>query len=147
MEKVLFEVKYPNTDWSEELAEELPAERPSRTEAMEFLDKIFSERTLVLMPNRVIESKRFVALAKRIAETYHVDTKITEHDSHISVTYSFHSNSGMVGLLNVMEMADDISFFYNVDDKPITLVLDYFTHAEYMRGRHVAPLNRKEMFD
>lgn len=143
MEKVLFEVKYPAVDWSEKLDSEPPAEKASHSDAMEFLDKLLSERTLVLLPSRAAGSKRFIALAKQVAEMYQIDTKITEHDSHITVSYSFYSTGGMVGLINVIEMADEISFLHNNKGKPITVILEYYTHAEYMRNRLVAPLDRK----
>ena len=110
------------------------------------LEQIERDRTLILLPERYVESKVFIKKAISVAELYDLDTKITEHDSHITVDYSFDCGGDAVFLINVIEMADSISFFTKIFDREVTISLDYYTHAVYLKNRLIAPIDRRREY-
>ena len=158
MEKILYERKGERIDWESFGVDSLstedshsekelpPIKPPEPGEAMRMLEQIERDRTLILLPERYVESKVFIKKAISVAELYDLDTKITEHDSHITVDYSFDCGGDAVFLINVIEMADSISFFTKIFDREVTISLDYYTHAVYLKNRLIAPIDRRREY-
>lgn len=70
---------------------------------------------------------------------YELDTRIERHTDHISVNYSFNCCGGMRHMNRIFGMADQFSFFKDVDGWDITISMDYFTHTVIHNGRIIAP--------
>lgn len=141
--EIIYEKKYPRID---PIHEPKPAtseatdtpEQPMLT-FHEMMEKICANTTYVLIPERIQSSKKFIHTAIQISEQYELDTRIERHASHISVNYSFPCGGGMRGINRVFGMADQFSFFKDIDGWDITISMDYFTHAVIRNGRMVAP--------
>ena len=96
-------------------------------------------RFSIPIPDRVDGARDFVAAAKDVSELYQLDVKITEHSDRISVDYYFNEGGGMRDFKEVMRLADDISFFANLQGYNIILSLDYYTRAVFAGGRQLHP--------
>ena len=106
----------------------------------QIMEKIYKDVVYVLMPERCEEAKAFIRKAIEVSELYEMDIKIEHNFSHISATYYFDYSGGMKDLTEIIGMADDIAFFGRKDHKyDIVMSLDFYTHAEYRRGRRVQP--------
>lgn len=147
--EVLYERKYPHKSVEEEQAEfeRLAKDCPEEIKAYppppfsKFCEDMVAKRTLILLPDRILKSKKFIQLAIETGETYEMDTEISRADSHISVTYRFDCGGEMDYLIPILGQADTISFFAGLCGFDITLILDYYTHAEYCGKRLIHPLN------
>lgn len=143
-EKVIYEKKFPKSEMpsDEELAA-IELEKDEKTEHLTFeqiMEKIYKDVIYVLMPERAEKAKEFVCKAIEVSELYEMDIKIEYHLSHISATYYFNYGGGMKHLTDVIGMADDLAFFGRKDKEyDIVMSLDFYTHAEYRRGRQMNP--------
>lgn len=148
---VIYEKHYPHPTFEEEMKEiaeyqkEMesdPDYKPEPEMTFEkFFKKMMSDRTLILLPERIQGSEAFIKLAIETSELYELDTKIKREDSHIAVNYSFDSAGDMAFLIPVFRMADNISFFTGIYGFEITISLDYYTHAVFDKGRLLHPIN------
>ena len=89
--KVIFEKRHPKLDLSDMELEAANRHDPE-TEKLtmdEILDKMTSGMELVEMPHRKKAVKTFVNTAVQTAETYEIDVKITQYESHVTVDYYF----------------------------------------------------------
>ena len=143
-EKVIYEKKFPK--WEMPSDEELAKIKTEKREDIEHLtheqimERIYKDVIYVLMPERAEKAKEFVCKAIEVSELYEMDIKIEYHLSHISATYYFNYGGGMKDLTDVIGMADDIAFFGRKDKAyDIVMTLDFYTHAEYRKGRQVNP--------
>lgn len=102
------------------------------------------EDTLILLPERMQGSETFIKLAIEASELYELDTRITRKDDSIEVTYSFDCGGDMAFLIPVFRMADSISFFTGIYGFEITISLDYYTHAVYLREKLIHPQDFSE---
>lgn len=141
--EVLYEKRYPRTDlvvdYDQVETDKAVAPNESNHSFEEMLKRFYADTTYVLIPDRVKASEDFVRVAIEVSELYELDTKITRHLDHISVDYSFDCGGGMRDINHVFGMADQFSFFKNINGRDITVSLDFFTHAVVRNGRVVAP--------
>lgn len=146
---VIYEKHYPHPSFEEEMKEleeykkEVEGSPDYKPEPVmtfdEFYKKMVNDRTLILIPERMKGSEEFIKLAIETSELYELDTRITRKDSHIAVNYSFDCAGDMDFLIPVFRMADSISFFTGIYGFEITISLDYYTHAEFSKGRLLHP--------
>lgn len=151
---VIYEKHYPHPTFEEEMKEleeykkemeNSPDYKPEPEMTFdEFYKKVMNERTLVLLPERMKGSEEFIKLAIETSEMYELDTKITRKDSHIAVNYSFDCAGDMDFLIPLFRMADSISFFTGIYGFEITISLDYYTHAEFSKGKFIHPQDYSE---
>lgn len=143
-EKVIYEKKFPKWEMpSDEEFAAIEIEKDEETEHLTFeqiMERIYKDVVYVLMPGRKEKAKKFLRKAIEVSELYEMDIKIEHHFSHISATYYFNYGGAMKHLTDVIGMADDIAFFGRKDKEyDIVMSLDFYTHAEYRRGRLVNP--------
>lgn len=105
----------------------------------EFYREMVENRTLILLPDRIVQAEEFIKLAVKVAELYEFDTTIKRKDSHIEVNYSFDCGGELDYLTPIIGQADSISFFTGINGFEITLSLDFYTHAVYDKGRLLHP--------
>ena len=141
--EIIYEKKYPRINPIEEMKQiewGMDDELEEATSTLEeFMQKIQSKTTYVLMPGRIKASERFIQTAIEVSELYEMDTRIERHFDHISVTYSFDCCGGLRNINRVFGMADQFSFFKDIYGWDITISLDFFTHASLRNGRIVSP--------
>lgn len=146
---VIYEKHYPHPTLEEEMEElqeyqkELekdPDYKPKPVKTFgEFYKEMIENRTLIILPEKMEKAEDFIKLAIETSELYELDTRIARMDSHIEVNYSFDSTGDMAYLIPVFRQADSISFFTGIHGFDITISLDYYTHAEFNKGRLVHP--------
>lgn len=105
----------------------------------EFMRRGYENRFSIPIPARENGAKAFIAAAKDVSELYQLDVKITEHIDHISADFYFNAGGSLRYMKEVLKLADDISFFANVQGYDIVMSLDYYTHAVFVGGRQVHP--------
>ena len=105
----------------------------------EIMKKIYSNVTYLVLPEREKKAKVFIKTAIEISTDYEIDIEIEEHLSHISVTYYFDCCAGMGFLREIIEMADDISFFNHIKGFDLGMSLDFYTKAVFKRDRLIQP--------
>ncbi len=145
--KVIYEKTFPKEDLLElykQVKEEtlVEAEAEEETEHLSFdemMKRIYKDMVYVKMPGRTEKAIAFMRKAIEISELYEIDIEIEEHLSHICVTYSFNCGAGMKHLTEIIGEADDLAFFTHIEGYDIVMCLDFYTHAEYRRGRQVNP--------
>ena len=140
--RVIYKKRYPRVDYSAigRSASHLdvtPGESKQTFE--EFYQKILDSETLIPIPERQNKWKRFVTIAVDVSKIYDLDTVITRYDSLVSVNYSFDGGSRMKYLKPVLALADDYSFYTGVNDRDITISLDYYTHSVCRNGKVIMP--------
>ena len=141
--EVIYEKKYLHIDSVDEMKQigleiaDEPEERLSSFEEM--MEKICINTTYVLMPERVRASREFVRAAIEISKLYELDTRIERRLDHISVNYSFDCGGGLRDINRLFGMADQVSFFKNINGRDITISLDFYTHAVVRNGRIASP--------
>lgn len=143
--EVIYEMKYPREDLFQFQGEQPYAEpvkqepQAARRTFEEIYKELVESTALILMPDRIKKSEQFIKEAIEVSKLYHLDTTITRHDSHITVTYSFDCGGSYRYLKPVLVMGDEYSFFPGVGGRGITLCIDFFTHAVLRNGRVVHP--------
>lgn len=128
----------------------IETDAPAQTETSETMEafsnqassdryqKILKEKVNVLMPERVQEQGFFIDAARCIAEYYEIDTVITEYENRLAASFRVESGSVYSGMKNLIRMADDIGF--QLDDEGIAFNVIYYTHATYLSGRKISPM-------
>lgn len=106
-------------------------------------------RVLVPLTERRDKVERFVQRAVDTSYYYETDVEIVQYDCRISAKYTvYDEHAGSLGaFIDLLNLADDFNFEPGVDEKnnPVVFVTaDYYTHAEYKNGRHVAPQDYRE---
>lgn len=144
-EEVIYEMKYPREELFPCQSEQPHTEtvkQESQAECRTFEEinmELMESTALILLPDRIKKSEHFIKEAIEVSKLYHLDTTITRHDSHITVTYSFDCGGSYRYLKPVLVMGDEYSFFSGVGGRGITLCIDFFTHAVLRNGRVVYP--------
>ena len=136
MEQIIYEKAYPKRN-QDELAT-LPSQSGAPTPDS-FLKQLETSYTCILIPERQRAARSFVQLARKISELYELDIKITEYDTHISVSYYFNAGGGLRCFKDPAVYADDVTFFSNVNGYEIVMCLDYYTHAVINKKRRLYP--------
>ncbi len=103
------------------------------------MERIYNETAYVLIPAREERAKVFISKAIEVSETYEFDLMIIKRIPHISAYFDIEPMGPMTQMLDVIKEADDITFFPAKDEDKITLCLDFYTHAEYVRGKRTRP--------
>ena len=141
--EIIYEKTYPHIDFAEALkeadaleVEEVKEPPPSFNEV---LKKIYANTAYILMPERIKACEDFIKVAIEVSETYEIDTRIERRLDHVSVDYSFDCGGGMHDIGKVFGMADQFSFFKDINGRDITISMDFFTHAVVRNGRIVNP--------
>ncbi|MBE6709759.1 MAG: hypothetical protein J6I42_07770 [Clostridia bacterium] len=143
MEKVIYEKTYPQEILDK--CEQVPAVAgsPANTGKLltfdEFWNILCNETEYVPLPEREKTAEHFKNTAIEISEMYELDIKIKQTQSHLSVNYYFNSAGCMGFLKDILCLADDITFFANIQGYEIVMSLDYYTHAVYRRGKRIEP--------
>ncbi len=140
--KTIYEKKFPKEEIS--LSDKLDKSIPANTETErlsfdEIIQCIYKDTVYVLIPGREEKARDFIRKAVEVSELYEIDIKIEEYTSHVCVTYYFNCGGGMKHLTDIIGEADDIAFFTHIKGYDIVMSLDFYTHAEYRRGRLVNP--------
>lgn len=137
--EILYSKKYPvrdDTAMMEQLKELPEKSIPTYDEMME---RIARDITCEVLPDRKEKSRKFIQGAIKIAEIYEYDIEIRELDTHIQVHIAFDAPRPL-GLLNrLIGAADDADIFLNSNGRDVTLILEYYTHGIYLRGRKIYP--------
>lgn len=137
--EIIYSKKYPVRDYTAmmEQLKELPEGLiPTYDELME---RIARDITYEVLPERKEKSRKFIQGAIRIAEIYEYDIEVRALDTNIQVNISF-DGSRPLGLLNrLIGAADEVDLFLGGSERDVTLSLDYYTHAGYLRGRRIYP--------
>lgn len=105
----------------------------------EFLQRMQQDYIYILLPQRILAAKKFVAKAIEISELYEIDIKIVKRFSYISVRYCFEDCGNPKYLREVLRYADDISFWENKNGKGIVFIIDFYTHAVFNKNRRIMP--------
>ncbi len=141
--EVIFEKTYPRVDIEEKYAhiEETVVVDPNepRLTYDEIMQKIYSNMTYILMPERVKASQQFIDLAIEVSDLYGIYIVIRRHLSHISVVLSFDYGGCFSDMCKLLGMADRLCVFNNANGREITFALDYFTHVEMKNGKIMNP--------
>lgn len=146
---VIYEKHYPHPSFEEEMRELEESQKdlknpsvykPDPTPSLEELYRnMINNRTLILLPEKMKWTTEFIKLAIETSKAFELDTKISNENSHITVSYSFNIAGDMDFLIPILRKADSISFFTGIDGFDITISLDYYTHAVYNKGRLLHP--------
>lgn len=142
--KVIYQKTYPELDLDEmEVlagAEHLSADNEHSAPSFdEFIKRMYQDTVYWLIPERVKTANEFINRAIKLSKIYEIDTKIIQHDAHITVDYFFDSCAGMGFLKELIQYADDITFFTNTRGHEIQLSMEYYTHAIFRNGHRVRP--------
>ena len=138
MSHIIYEKEYPK-ETPEEQTYEPEGRRTPDISCEEYVRRGYENRFSISIPDRENGAKEFIAAAKDVSELYRLDVKITEHIDHISADFYFNAGGSMRYMKEVLNLADDISFFSDVDGYEIVMSLDYYTHAVFVGGRQVHP--------
>ena len=147
---VIYEKHYPHPTFEEEMkeleeykkeVESSPNYKPEPVMTFdEFYKKMVSDRTLILIPERMKGSEEFVKLAIETSELYELDTKITRKDSHIAVNYSFDCPEAMDFLMVQIKILNE-DYREKYRDYPIHNIQSRIKEKESI----VEKLRRKEL--
>ena len=138
MSHIIYEKEY-RKETPEEQTYEPEGRRTPDISFEEYVRRGYENRFSISIPDRENGAKEFIAAAKDVSELYRLDVKITEHIDHISADFYFNAGGSMRYMKEVLNLADDISFFSDVDGYEIVMSLDYYTHAVFVGGRQVHP--------
>jgi len=141
--EVIYEKKFPKIDIpSVEVIKKMNKSETDNAERITFeqiIEKIYKDVVYVFMPERKEKAKVFVEKAIEVSELYEMDICVEQHFSHISVSYYFDCGGAMKYLIDVISLADEISFFRPKDGYELIMSLDFYTHAEFRNGRQCEP--------
>lgn len=140
--KTIYEKKFPKEEIP--ILEMPDIEVPADTETEhltfdEIIERVYKDMVYVVMPGRKEKAIAFLQKAVEVSELYRIDIKIEEHFSHVCVTYYFNCGAGLKHMTDIIGAADDLAFFTHIMGYDIVMCLDFYTHAEYRRGRLVNP--------
>lgn len=113
------------------------ADRIPSTE--EFLGEIEQGFVLNPIPDRQEAAETFVLTARQISEDYKLDIKIVQYPERITANYYFDAGGCMRFFKRIILLADEISFFSNIEGHRIIMSLDYYTHAGIFQGHQLFP--------
>lgn len=111
----------------------------SESSPEEYAKTLLSNAVSVVIPERVEGKVKFIEAAKEIGAEYLIDLTISAFNNYITATYSLECNSDFHCLKKIISQADEISF--QSDGDKVLLSLNYYTHATYLSGRKVSPLD------
>jgi len=92
------------------------------------------------IPQRQESAMAFIDTAISISEDYDIDLSIWKYDTFLSAHFYFDSAGAMGFLKNIMQYADDLTFFATLDGYEICMHVDYYTHEIYRNNRKLFPL-------
>lgn len=107
--------------------------------AEEYARALLSNTVRVMIPERIEGKVKFIETAKEIGEEYLIDLTISARTNCITATYSLECDADFHCLKKIISQADEISFQSNGDK--VLFSLTYYTHATYLSGRKVSPLD------
>lgn len=144
MGEIIYEKTYPKEGFEDMLRPQDESDNGAGAEhrmpaTEQFFRQLEANYTCVLLPASQKPAAAFVQTAIEVSELYQLDIKITRHIGHISVNYYFASAAGMRYLLEAVRLADNISFFTDINGYELVLSLDYYTHAVFYKGRQLYP--------
>lgn len=143
MSKLIYEKKYPKTDFDELKAksDDSDDQKSEMLPPKEYFAKIEQNTTYFPIPGRIAGKEAFIKTAIAIGELYEFDTKIYECKSHVSVWLSLDYGGGMLsGLKHIFQLSDDFDFLVGVEGREFTIICDYYTHEVWLNGRKTAPI-------
>ena len=111
----------------------------SRDTVGEYTRALLSDAVRVIMPERIEGQVKFVETAKEIEAEYLIDLTISKCNKYITAVYTLECDSDFHCLKKIISQADEISF-QNDGDK-VLFSLTYYTHATYLSGRKISPLD------
>ena len=77
------------------------------------VDVLLKNLMTVSIPQRQESAKEFIDTAINISEDYDIDLSIWKYDTFLSAHFYFDSAGAMGFLKNIMQYADDLTFFAN----------------------------------
>lgn len=141
--EIIYYKKYPKLNMSEVL---LDTEEISVSKSVDnypsfedVLQKISAATKLVRLPGREKQSQQFIETAIKLSHSYQLDTLIVRNNSHVTAEISFDGGLSMHMFKEIFVLADDFSFYTNIEDRDITISIDCYTHAVVRNGRIVMP--------
>lgn len=140
--KKIFSKRYPPNRELEQLKNitQTEEDKASAEKSLnEFWRRMREERVYILMPERIEEGRRFVALAKELSELYEIDMDIWEKSYFIEVDLHLCCASYPPGLtrriVELFNLCDEFSSFILPQEAgDFTLSLDFYTHKYYLSG-------------
>lgn len=103
------------------------------------MERITKETAYVVIPEREERAKVFINKAIEASETYEFDLTIEKRIPRISAWFCIDPLGPMTQMLAVIKEADDIDFLPAKEEGKLILCLDFYTHAEYVRGKRTRP--------
>jgi len=143
IKEIIYEKQFSNINLlSFEEYEKTYSQCEEKTEPMTYeqiIETLYKDIVYIIIPDRAERSELFIRKAIEIADLYKISIRIEKYLSHISVNFNFYCGVGMKCLIDIIKDADEISFFKSTTDDNIILSLDFYTHAEYRKGRKINP--------
>lgn len=142
-DKKIYSRRYPQGPETMDLLHE-PQPEEEREAAKqsfnEFWRRLQKESVYVLIPERIKDARRFVALAEELSEIYGIDMDIWEKSHFIQVDLHLRCASYSAGLTRrvaeLFSLCDRFhSFILPQESGDFTLSLDFYTHQYYLSGR------------
>lgn len=139
---VIYSKKYTKADLEEELNISQSGVSVPVWDFNKFYEKLMQEtkNEYVYLPEREVGCKEFIDTAKEVADYYNIDIEIEKYEQMVTVFLSFDESGSMCRLLKLIKMADDIDFFTKINDREITMSLDFYTHSIYRSGQKISPV-------
>lgn len=128
MEEVIYFKKYPSGKrqyealmWGEP--------NPSEKRSDEFYRELAEGTGYVEIPGRAEKSQEFIDLAINISKSHRYDIVVRRLRHLVAVDLSFDAPAALSKLTGLIGMADEMSLFTKINDRDVTLALDFYTHA------------------
>ena len=80
----------------------------------EFFRRLEEDYLYILLPERKKKVANFIRTARKVSQLYELDITIKKHVGHISAEFCFDASPCLKYLLDVIRLADDITFFANI---------------------------------
>jgi len=138
--EIIYQKKFPKSEIPDnETADvDIPDDVPQLS-FEKLMERITKETAYVVIPEREERAKVFINKAIEASETYEFDLTIEKRIPRISACFCIDPLGPMTQMLAVIKEADDIDFLPAKDEGKLTLCLDFYTHAEYVRGKRTRP--------
>ena len=141
--KVLYEKSYPPFNWRKAKKEvkklDFQIEAPHFDTIEDFAEYAYKDMTFEPIPERQKAAKIFIDRAIEISEFYEMDIIIEERFDQVSVCFNFEFCPNGDFLKPLFLMADNFEIIPISKKHRISLLLTYYTHAAFRRGKQIRP--------
>ena len=137
--EILYKKEYTHDEVNECVHPAKSTTDEDRSNARDFIDRLFDSITTEPLPQREEHVVYFVQAAIELSVQCGLDIEIRKYETHISVDFSFDKGCVIRGRNRLFQMADEITIMSGLNGRDVVLTLDYFTHAIYRDGRRIFP--------